>query len=57
MFFLVHEKVEALNERLESYGSGERSLPTGEFPDYTDSKNPSKHKCKFYRLYFLSIYN
>lgn len=52
----MQDKVEALNERLESYGTGERSLPTGEFPDYTDSKSTSKQKCKFQKcLKFLNL--
>ncbi|XP_031780116.1 WD repeat-containing protein 37 [Nasonia vitripennis] len=42
----LQEKIEALNERLERecYGSGERSLPPGDFQDFTDSKNLSKQK-------------
>ncbi|XP_058802086.1 WD repeat-containing protein 37 [Phymastichus coffea] len=42
----LQDKIEALNEKLERecYGSGERSLPTGDFQDYTDNKNLSKQK-------------
>ncbi|CAG5107715.1 Similar to wdr37: WD repeat-containing protein 37 (Xenopus laevis) [Cotesia congregata] len=43
----LQEKIDALNERLERecYGSGERSLPPGDFQDYSDySKNPFKPK-------------
>lgn len=42
----LQEKIDALNERLERecYGSGERSLPPGEFTDYPDAKHLSKQK-------------
>lgn len=54
----VQEKIDALNERLERecYGSGERSLPPGDFPDYSDySKNPLKPKSKFFLLILFYI--
>jgi len=46
----VQEKIDILNDRLERecYGSGERSLPPGDFTDYPEAKNLSKQKCKTY---------
>ena len=49
MSITVQEKIEVLNERLERecYGSGERSLPPGDFTDYSsEAKNLSKQKCE-----------
>ncbi|KAK0182928.1 hypothetical protein PV327_001013 [Microctonus hyperodae] len=42
----LQEKIDVLNDRLERecYGSGERSLQTGDFNDYNDPKNPLKAK-------------
>lgn len=47
-FKTVQEKIDILNDRLERecYGSGERSLPPGDIPDYPDTKTLSKQKCK-----------
>ncbi|XP_047350682.1 WD repeat-containing protein 37 isoform X1 [Vespa velutina] len=42
----LQEKIDILNDRLERecYGSGERSLPPGDIPDYPDTKALSKQK-------------
>ncbi|XP_043670408.1 WD repeat-containing protein 37 isoform X1 [Vespula pensylvanica] len=42
----LQEKIDILNDRLERecYGSGERSLPPGDIPDYPDTKTLSKQK-------------
>ncbi|XP_043471479.1 WD repeat-containing protein 37 isoform X1 [Leptopilina heterotoma] len=42
----LQEKIDVLNEKLERecYGSGERSLPIGDFTDYSDAKNFAKQK-------------
>ena len=53
----VQEKIEALNDRLERecYGSGERSLPAGDFQDYTDSKTLAKQKCELFYIILLLL--
>ncbi|XP_011500960.1 PREDICTED: WD repeat-containing protein 37 isoform X2 [Ceratosolen solmsi marchali] len=44
--YILQEKIEALNEKLERecYGLGERTLPTGDFQDYSDNKHLAKQK-------------
>ncbi|XP_066599018.1 WD repeat-containing protein 37-like [Prorops nasuta] len=40
----LQEKIESLNERLESYGTTERNVPPGDTADYLETKNLSKQK-------------
>lgn len=60
LYFSVQEKIDTLNEKLERecYGSGERSLPTVDLQDFTDTKNVTKSKSKIFisiEIYFNYI--
>lgn len=53
---VVQEKIDVLNERLErECGSGERSLPPGDFQDCTDSKTVKQKGILFEIKIFMKL--